>query len=133
MFKTLEHGAIVSLNDESSKTVQHQPTENLFFIEDTKSIETLMRDRCIQSTTQNENQHITVSAEAILESLCLHASMLLLSPQKMAMELSPSQLDVLETVLYQQMEAVKGAHQIHDRLRVNMSMKAGTRGDESEE
>uniref|UniRef100_A0A7S4JBL1 Uncharacterized protein n=1 Tax=Odontella aurita TaxID=265563 RepID=A0A7S4JBL1_9STRA len=54
--------------------------------------------------------------EAEMESLCLDTSMLLLTPHGMAMKLSPSQLDVVENVLEQQLAAVQQARRIQSRL-----------------
>jgi len=46
--------------------------------------------------------------------------MLLLSSHGMAMELSPCQLDAIEQVLNQQLDAVADARQIHHRLMAHM-------------
>mmetsp|Transcript_19377 Transcript_19377/g.24410 ORF Transcript_19377/g.24410 Transcript_19377/m.24410 type:complete len:140 (+) Transcript_19377:3-422(+) len=99
-------------------------------------IQSMLRDRCMQSTksdgtTNHDNDDDgnygedeslrRAKLEAVMESLCLDASMLLLSPHGMAMELSPSQLDVIEDVLHQQLGAVAEARQIHHRLMSQMS------------
>lgn len=59
---------------------------------------------------------VATTLEAEMESLCLDRSMLLLTPHGMAMKLSPSQLDVIESVLESQLAAVHEARRIQDRL-----------------
>jgi hypothetical protein len=68
------------------------------------------------STSGNGGGDDTVKMEAVLDSLCLDPSMLLLTPHGMAMKLSPSQLDAIDNVLIIQMDAVKEARQIQRRL-----------------
>jgi hypothetical protein len=51
-----------------------------------------------------------------MDALCLDASMLLLSPHSLAMNLSPCQLEAVETVLKNQLDAVSQAKNIHSRL-----------------
>ena len=58
-----------------------------------------------------------LDVDAIIEALCLDASMLLLSPQEMALNLSPCQLDAIAGVLRNQIQAVKEARTIQTRLR----------------
>ena len=53
---------------------------------------------------------------ALMDSLCLEPSMLLYSPHEMAIEMSPCQLDVIEDILKQQLNAIKKAQEIHARL-----------------
>ena len=53
------------------------------------------------------------------EALGVNASMLLLSPHHMALHSSPSQLDAVERILRQQLEAVQEARQIHRRLQAS--------------
>lgn len=118
-FKTLHNGTIVSI-DHPSAIVQNCLGNNKVCTKDEESIESLMKERCLQSTNRSQNQSTTMTAESMLESLCLDVSMLLLSPQRMAMELSPSQLDIIETVLNEQLQAVAKARQIHERLMKNM-------------
>ena len=53
---------------------------------------------------------------ALMESLCLDPAMLLLSPHGMAIEMSPCQIDAIETILKQQLRATEEAQQIQKRL-----------------
>ena len=126
-FKTLNDGTIVP-SDDQSQHVQHQSDNYITIRKDEKSIEILMKERCLQSTISSLQDELNGgTSEAILESLCMDASMLLFSSQKMAMELSPSQLDVVETVLHQQLEAVVSARQIHKRLMTHMKIDSSAK------
>lgn len=77
------------------------------------------------NTSNGEESEAAVKFEAEMDSLCLDASMLLLTPHGMAMKLSPSQLDVVENVLENQLAAVQEAREIQGRLlshsKVNVS------------
>ena len=111
LFRTMEDGTIVSGGQDTPKltisTSQHVTTG----IPPEKSIDHLLRERCDDTL------------EEVMESLCLDASMLLLSPHALAMKLSPSQLEVIEKVLENQLKAVAQAKQIHDRLLSKPSNK----------
>jgi hypothetical protein len=52
-----------------------------------------------------------------LDALCLGVSDLLKTPSVMAKDLSPAQLDAVESVLVRQLDAVRQARAIHGRLR----------------
>lgn len=70
-----------------------------------------------QSNDSNANkQHGSFNIEAQMESLCLDPSMLLLSPHGMAMELSPCQLEAMQTILAHQLDGAKEAQSIQKRL-----------------
>lgn len=58
-----------------------------------------------------------LDVDAIIEALCLDASMLLLNPREMALNLSPCQLDAVAAVLRNQIQAVKEAQIIQASLR----------------
>ncbi len=116
IFKTLNDGTIVSSSTE--KRTRNQTIQETHYSNE-KEIQSMLRDRCVQSTNVT-NESSRAKSEAVMESLCLDASMLLLSPHGMAMELSPSQLDVIEDVLHQQLGAVAEARQIHQRLMTQM-------------
>ena len=119
MFKTLDDGTIVSRNQEDVEVhQQQQQLQQKIREKDHDTMQIMLRDRCLQSSNSNESTR--AKSEAIMESLCLDASMLLLSPHGMAMELSPSQLDSIETVLFQQIDTVAEARQIHQRLMTQM-------------
>ena len=122
--KTLSDGTIVtSVNQEQNVQEPQDLRKRVSSVSKDSSqimlMQTMLKDRCSQSTTI---KHIssTSTSEAILESLCLDASMLLLSSHGMAMELSPCQLDAIEQVLNQQLDAVADARQIHHRLMAHM-------------
>jgi hypothetical protein len=59
--------------------------------------------------------------DAVMDSLCLNATMLLLTSHGMAMGLSPSQLDAIESILGTQMGAVHEAKKIQARIRLEKS------------
>eukprot|EP01083_Nonionella_stella_P293025 996570_1 len=91
-----------------------------------KPIQTLLRDRCLQthknvSNSTNSDSAQMSEAEEVMESLCLDASMLLLPPHGLAMNLSPSQLEAVENVLMIQISAVREAKDIHRRLMTSNS------------
>jgi ankyrin repeat protein len=65
----------------------------------------------LQSSSRYDN-----NAATIMESLCLDPSMLLLSAHGMAMEMSPCQLDAIESILTKQLRASKEAQKIQSRL-----------------
>lgn len=113
-FKTLEDGTIVNNSYRDSpqcpKGLEYKSSDKHHY-----EIQNLLKERCIQSSSENDD-----SVSVMMESLCLDASMLLLSPHRMAMELSPSQLDVIEKVLSTQFNAVAEARKIHQRLMSHM-------------
>ena len=63
-----------------------------------------------------ESTSTAEDVSAIMESLCLDTSMLLLSPHAMALEMSPCQLDAVQSILNHQLNATKEAKKIHSRL-----------------
>ncbi len=122
-FTTLVDGTVVSSSAEQEDVgiqimKQHQK------LDDQGShlmMQKMLRDRCSQPTIfMNSSTASSSESMAIMESLCLDASMLLFSPHRMAMELSPSQLDIIEKVLYQQLGSVAEARKIHERLKCHM-------------
>jgi hypothetical protein len=111
-FVTMQNGTVVSSSDHVLKSVVESGsskfTKNPGSTFGTKPINHLLRERC--NDTWNRE------SEELLEALCLDASMLLLSPQSMALNLSPCQLETVETVLKLQLKAVETAKNIHARL-----------------
>jgi ankyrin repeat protein len=104
---TMEDGTIVS--DHRNITNMDQATSPSAILHvDEKSIQHLLRERC--------DDTLSHKSEEVMESLCLDASMLLLSPHALAMKLSPSQLEAVEVVLKNQLDAVVQAKEIHSRL-----------------
>ena len=107
-FITLHDGSIVA---DTNDTPAKDPSvmKDTFLGEDPKEeIQEMLENVC-----SNPNKKME---PAIMESLCLDASMLLLSPHGMAMKLSPSQLEAVESVLKSQMSAVQQAKKIHANL-----------------
>lgn len=72
-------------------------------------------DEMLRQLLRDPKNHDT-SIDAMMDSLCLDASMLLLSPHGMAMNLSPSQLETIDSILHQQIKAVHAAKEIQARL-----------------
>jgi len=106
-FVTMEDGTIIS---DHQKVVDSPSRVNLELAMglDQKPIELLLKERCDDTLSQQ--------SEELMDALCLDASMLLLSPHALAMNLSPSQLEAVDTVLKNQLNAVAQAKIIHDRL-----------------
>lgn len=108
-FMTLDDGTIVANKNYATPEKDSSLIKGIFLNEGAKKeIQEMMEDACSKSK-QN-------MAPAIMESLCLDASMLLLSPHGMAMKLSPSQLEAIESVLKSQTSAVQQAKKIHANL-----------------
>lgn len=112
-FVTMQDGSVVSSSSSAMVVNASLPysgtaTKITASSYSSKPINHLLRERC--SDTWNRE------AEELMEALCLDASMLLLSSQSMAMNLSPSQLETVETVLQLQLKAVDTAKKIHGRL-----------------
>jgi hypothetical protein len=104
---TSEDGTIVSDFRDKIKINENVITgDNI--PKDENTIEHLLRERCDDTLSRKSDE--------VMESLCLDASMLLLSPHALAMKLSPSQLEAVEVVLKNQLEAVAQAKRIHCRL-----------------
>jgi len=124
-FVTLENGTVVSKVDAMSyKVAMTSPNMvsnqiNASSSNPSKPIQTLLRDRCLQThknVSSSTSSAKKSEAEEVMESLCLDASMLLLPPHGLAMNLSPSQLEAVENVLMIQISAVREAKDIHRRL-----------------
>lgn len=109
-FITLEDGTVVSQRSKLDKVDEGTPI--LSILKQEPKIEKLLIERCLPSLGEASHEEII----SMMESLCLDPSMLLLSPQSMAMKLSPSQLEAVETILKKQLDAVSHAREIHSRL-----------------
>jgi len=106
-FLTMEDGTMISDTPQAVK--RSQPiTLPASIGKDQKSIEILLKERCDDTLCQQSKE--------LMDALCLDASMLLLSPHSLAMNLSPCQLEAVETVLKNQLDAVSQAKNIHSRL-----------------
>ena len=116
-FTTLQDGTIISRT--TQKTDYVSVKDELSVLDDDvkssseaaanpKSLENIL-----QSTSQASNGDDITS---IMESLCLDPTMLLLSPHGMAIDCSPCQLEAMQSILSNQLKAVKEAQQIQSRL-----------------
>jgi ankyrin repeat protein len=61
---------------------------------------------------------VMVDVEAVMNALCLNAAMLLLTDAEMAEQLSPCQLDAVDSVLQNQRDAVVAARTIQQQARL---------------
>jgi hypothetical protein len=101
----------------SDDTLDHSSSQSDV---NTPSMNDMLKDRCSDSHQYNlrkgGNNLDAVSIEASLASLCLEPSMLLYTSHGMALHLSPSQLDALELLITNQLDAVRKAKGIQNRL-----------------
>ena len=115
---TLQDGTVISTNerttydvpDGNNSTFASTSTGGETKKESDKSINDMLRDRCRERRMQAE-------VEAIMDSLCLDPTMLLLSSHGMALDLSPCQLEAVESILTMQMTAIQEAKTIQARIR----------------
>ena len=124
---TLQDGTVISTNERSTYDVTDG--DNLVFASTStgketkkgadKSINDMLRDRCRERRVQAE-------VEAIMDSLCLDPTMLLLSSHGMALDLSPCQLEAVESILTMQMTAIQEAKTIQARIRSTNEENDGT-------
>lgn len=119
-YRTLPSGAVVKHGCgppiESDELYEHsvETTSQL----PTKSVDDMLRERYRDPyVMQSQDARI----DAVMDSLCLNATMLLLTSHGMAMGLSPSQLDAIESILGTQMGAVHEAKKIQARIRLEKS------------
>lgn len=110
-FITLQDGRVIS----KSQTPEDVPCED-------DSVDKLIHvspaPKTLESILQSNSRYCG-SAATTMESLCLDPSMLLLSAHGMAMEMSPCQLDAIESILTNQLRATKEAQKIQSRLLNN--------------
>ena len=118
---TLQDGTVISTNRRLPDDIANEADgDSLVFAskslgEETnkdsdKSISDMLRDRCSDRGVQSE-------VEVIMDSLCLDPAMLLLSSHGMALDLSPCQLEAIESILTMQMAAIQEAKTIQARIR----------------
>ena len=110
-FITLQDGRVIS----KSQTPEDVPCEDDSV---DKSIHVSPAPKTLESILQSNSRYCD-SAATTMESLCLDPSMLLLSAHGMAMEMSPCQLDAIESILTNQLRASKEAQKIQSRLLNN--------------
>ncbi|KAI2504292.1 hypothetical protein MHU86_10130 [Fragilaria crotonensis] len=110
-FRTLPDGSVVkSVSDLQLHDVSLVSPPVVPATQHRKSVDEMLRE-CLRDPRNHDS-----SIDAVMDSLCLDASMLLLSPHGMAMTLSPSQLEAIDSILRQQVKSVLHAKQIQARL-----------------
>ena len=77
------------------------------------SVNDMFRRRFEEGT---RNHGIDAEIDSVMDALCLDLSMLLYTPHGMALNLSPSQLDAIHSILEKQMMAVQEARNIQSRM-----------------
>ena len=110
---TLQDGTVISTSERTSYVAEQEDSLPLSSEKsDTtgKSIDDMLRDRCREPRVHS-------GVEAVMDSLCLETSMLLLPSHSMALCLSPCQLDAVESILNTQLRATKEAKEIQARIR----------------
>jgi hypothetical protein len=112
-FRTLADGSIVKPSKERHESENHFPNTTVYDNNHgiPKSMNQMFRDRL-----REPNRYDDMSIDAMMDSLCLDASMLLFNDHNMAMNLSPSQLEMIESILHRQVMAVHQAKQIQEKL-----------------
>ena len=117
-FITLQDGTVISRAAKADYIPSEEPAMNLPF-EDSKSNKTISgaKPKALESILQSSSvTSDDCDVAAIMESLCLDASMLFLSAHGMAIDMSPCQLEAVESILTHQLNAAKEAQNIQRRL-----------------
>mmetsp|Transcript_39416 Transcript_39416/g.95372 ORF Transcript_39416/g.95372 Transcript_39416/m.95372 type:complete len:426 (-) Transcript_39416:22-1299(-) len=106
--KTLSDGtiAVAVQGQEEDKPVPILPTR--------------VRKDSVDEMFQKHLKGKSPEVDAVMDALCLEASMLLYTPHGMALNLSPSQLDAIQGILEKQLVAVREARCIQDRSHSNI-------------
>mmetsp|Transcript_36859 Transcript_36859/g.77320 ORF Transcript_36859/g.77320 Transcript_36859/m.77320 type:complete len:227 (+) Transcript_36859:201-881(+) len=127
-FITLHDGSVVSKSQkpEYSPSIESNHSsldDDILSSKPIISSGVVAKPKTLQSILESTTSAIIPSSPAVdgdmaavMESLCLDPSMLLLSPHGMAMEMSPCQLDAIESILNHQLNATKEARKIQSRL-----------------
>jgi hypothetical protein len=129
-FRTLPDGSLVKnvsdLSRSSPAVIVDEQLEELTKEElNAKSPDELLRERLragpvVLPVSVQEDETYSyddTDVDAVMDSLCLDASMLLLNSHGMAMNCSPSQLEAIDSILHKQMQSVQEARAIQERLR----------------
>ena len=82
------------------------------------SVDDMFRDRFKQGRISSE-------VDFTMRALCLDMSMLLYTPHRMAIDLSPSQLDAVEDILERQLKGIHEARRIQGRLHASSTPQEG--------
>lgn len=133
-FQTLPDGSLVKniadigqiqviLDTHEQPVVAEETNEGASF--NTKSADEMLRERIrareggpiLPAVPKEDESYDDTDVDAVMDSLCLDASMLLLNSHGMAMNLSPSQLEAIASILNKQMQSVQEAKAIQERLR----------------
>jgi hypothetical protein len=109
-FRTLPDGTVVKNASSSQPHDVSIVSPTVVSATQPKSVDEMLRE-CLRDTKNHDN-----SIDAVMDSLCLDASMILLSPHGMAMSLSPSQLEAIDSILHRQIKSVLDAKEIQARL-----------------
>lgn len=137
-FVTLQDGSVVSKHQHSSHMMlsiaddlpfeeNGQPIETVSIFSPTPSLKSILlqsqhrqqehnKQSMSSDTASRSDNSKFISIEAKMESLCLDPSMLLLTSHGMAMEMSPCQLEAIESILKHQLNATLEAKRIQSRL-----------------
>lgn len=130
-FITLQDGTVISKHHEAESDsridilADNPSIDNINSDESTINKDARTLQRILQSTNTISNNDDDIGA--LMESLCLDPAMLLLSPHGMAIEMSPCQLDAIESILNHQLRATNEAQQIQKRLLHGPREKSITR------
>jgi hypothetical protein len=129
-FRTLLDGSLVKSVSDLSRSIPtfvvDEPLEDSTKKEiSAKSADELLRERLRAGPVMvpapvQEDEHSSyddTDVDAVMDSLCLDASMLLMNSHGMAMHCSPSQLEAIDSILRKQMQSVQEAREIQERLR----------------
>lgn len=130
-FRTLPDGSLVKNVSDLARSISptvivDEPLEELPKEElNVKSPDDMLRERlragpAVLPVTVQEDEtcaYDDTDVDAVMDSLCLDASMLLLNSHGMAMNCSPSQLEAIDSILHKQMQSVQEARAIQERLR----------------
>ena len=119
-FITLQDGTVISKHHKAESDLRidiladNPSIDNINSDESTINKDAKTFQRILQSTNTISNNDDDIGA--LMESLCLDPAMLLLSPHGMAIEMSPCQLDAIESILNHQLRATNEARRIQKRL-----------------
>ena len=119
-FLTLQDGTVISKHHKAESDSRTGILADNFSIDSIHSDKSAINkdaktfQKILQSTNTISNNDDDIGA--LMESLCLDPAMLLLSPHGMAIEMSPCQLDAIESILNHQLRATNEAQRIQKRL-----------------
>jgi hypothetical protein len=115
-FITLQDGTVISRNAELISHVHTHHDDDISSLDDIDKLNTNKEVKSLERILQSiKTSNRDSDMAALMESLCLDPSMLLLSPHGMAI-MSPCQLDAIESILTHQLNATKEAQRIQRKL-----------------